>query len=114
MECGLTSGSTFQDLLSSAQAQAGSDIAEGGAAHRFLRFPGGCYVEGVVMANGFYWKPTVGPLEQRPGHWNGMWQYWSTDGEQPLSMRHTRLRLGVWQQCACCDMRGRCSWGLAC
>lgn len=35
------------------------------------------------MANGFYWKPTVGPLEQRPGHWNGMWQYWSTDGEPP-------------------------------
>ena len=37
------------------------------------------------MANGFYWKPTVGPLDQRPGHWNGMWQYWSTDGEPPAS-----------------------------
>ena len=49
--------------------------------YRFLRFPGGCYVEGVTMANGFFWKPTVGPLDQRPGHWNGMWQYWSTDGE---------------------------------
>eukprot|EP00884_Botryococcus_braunii_P004902 jgi/Botrbrau1/14412/Bobra.0014s0059.1 len=47
---------------------------------RFLRFPGGCYVEGVVLANGFYWKPTVGPIEERPGHWNGPWEYWSTDG----------------------------------
>ncbi|CAL8471543.1 g11085 [Coccomyxa elongata] len=47
---------------------------------RFLRFPGGCYVEGVRMRNGFFWKPSVGPVAERPGHWNGMWQYWSTDG----------------------------------
>lgn len=46
------------------------------------------------MANGFYWKPTVGPLDQRPGHWNGMWQYWSTDGAQPPSLRPGRLKLG--------------------
>lgn len=49
-------------------------------ASRFLRFPGGCYVEGVTMRNGFFWKPSVGPVAERPGHWNGMWQYWSTDG----------------------------------
>ena len=68
-----------------------STEAEWRALCRFLRFPGGCYVEGVVMANGFYWKPSVGPLDQRPGHWNGMWQYWSTDGE------HTACwRLDVW------------------
>ena len=48
---------------------------------RFLRFPGGCYVEGVTMRNAFLWKPSVGPLEERPGHWNGPWEYWSTDGE---------------------------------
>lgn len=47
---------------------------------RFLRFPGGCYVEGTLLSNAFYWKPSVGPIQQRPGHWNGMWQYWSTDG----------------------------------
>ena len=64
--------------------------AEGCGACRFLRFPGGCYVEGVVLANGFYWKPTVGPVAQRPGHWNGMWQYWSTDGAQRLIMRSDR------------------------
>ena len=50
---------------------------------RFLRFPGGCYVEGVNMHNAFFWKPSVGALEERPGHWNGPWEYWSTDGEQP-------------------------------
>ena len=32
------------------------------------------------MRNGFFWKPSVGPVHERPGHWNGMWQYWSTDG----------------------------------
>ena len=48
----------------------------------FLRFPGGCYVEGTLLSNAYYWKPSVGPLEQRPGHWNGMWEYWSTDGAQ--------------------------------
>lgn len=51
---------------------------------RFLRFPGGCYVEGVRMRNGFFWKPSVGPVSERAGHWNGMWQYWSTDGDPSL------------------------------
>ena len=55
-----------------------------GASRRFLRFPGGCYVEGVSMHNAFFWKPSVGPLEERPGHWNGPWEYWSTDGEQAV------------------------------
>ena len=68
--------SSFLPLLRSRLA----DRAEQAAASRFLRFPGGCYVEGVTLANAFYWKPSVGPLDQRPGHWNGMWQYWSTDG----------------------------------
>ncbi|KAK9787249.1 hypothetical protein WJX73_009553 [Symbiochloris irregularis] len=46
----------------------------------FLRFPGGCYVEGTLLSNAFLWKPSVGLIEQRPGHWNGQWEYWSTDG----------------------------------
>jgi len=55
---------------------------------RFLRFPGGCYVEGVTLQDAFFWKPSVGPIEERPGHWNGMWQYWSTNGQNsPLHMR---------------------------
>lgn len=46
---------------------------------KFLRFPGGCYVEGEVLKWAFRWKHTVGPPEERPGHWN-LWGYWSTDG----------------------------------
>lgn len=47
---------------------------------RFIRFPGGCYVEGDRLANSFYWKKSIGPAAERPGHWN-LWGYWSTDGE---------------------------------
>ena len=45
----------------------------------FVRFPGGCYVEGNKLANAFRWKNTIGDVAQRPGHWN-LWGYRSTDG----------------------------------
>ena len=47
----------------------------------FLRFPGGCYVEGEgSYDNTFQWKKTIGPIEERPGHMNQNWRYWSSDG----------------------------------
>lgn len=47
----------------------------------FLRFPGGCYVEGYgAQENAFRWKSTIGPIEQRSGHWNWNWGYRSSDG----------------------------------
>lgn len=49
----------------------------------FVRFPGGCYVEGH-WANGktnrFEWKNTIGPIERRPGHRNNNWNYNVSDG----------------------------------
>ena len=36
----------------------------------FMRFPGGCIVEGLGDGNGYAWKRTVGPLEQRQGDYN--------------------------------------------
>ncbi|CDP14338.1 unnamed protein product [Coffea canephora] len=47
---------------------------------RFIRFPGGSYVEGEWLRNSFQWKVTVGPWEERPGHFNDVWQYWTDDG----------------------------------
>lgn len=32
------------------------------------------------MRNAFMWKRAVGLNEDRPGHMNGVWGYWSTDG----------------------------------
>jgi alpha-N-arabinofuranosidase len=46
---------------------------------KFLRFPGGNYLEGNAFNQRFNWKETIGPLEQRPGH-PSPWGYWSTDG----------------------------------
>lgn len=47
----------------------------------FLRFPGGCYVEGMdSYENAFQWKKTIGPIEERPGHYNRNWNYLSSDG----------------------------------
>ena len=42
--------------------------------------PGGCYVEGVRLETAAWWKPSVGPFWERPGHYNSVWNYWSTDG----------------------------------
>ena len=47
----------------------------------FMRFPGGCYVEGNHKPeNAYHWERTVGPIERRPGHMNANWGYPTTDG----------------------------------
>ncbi|KAK2995175.1 hypothetical protein RJ640_005765 [Escallonia rubra] len=46
----------------------------------FLRFPGGCFVEGEWLRNAFRWKETIGPWEERPGHFGDVWNYWTDDG----------------------------------
>lgn len=45
----------------------------------FVRFPGGCFVEGDQLKNAYRWKNTIGDLAERPGHWN-LWGYRSSDG----------------------------------
>ena len=46
---------------------------------KFLRFPGGNFLEGPKITDAFPWKTTLGPLESRPGH-NGSWGYRASDG----------------------------------
>ena len=46
---------------------------------KFLRFPGGNYLEGDQIGDRFEWKKTVGSLADRPGH-TAPWGYRSTDG----------------------------------
>jgi alpha-L-arabinofuranosidase len=46
---------------------------------RFIRLPGGNYVEGTRFADRFAWKKMIGPADQRPGH-QGCWGYRSSDG----------------------------------
>ena len=48
---------------------------------KFLRFPGGCFVEGQESPkNAFRWERTIGPIEERPGHKNINWGYRTSDG----------------------------------
>ncbi|QEC66348.1 alpha-N-arabinofuranosidase [Panacibacter ginsenosidivorans] len=46
---------------------------------KFLRFPGGNFLEGPLITDAFPWKTTLGMLENRPGH-NGSWGYRASDG----------------------------------
>ncbi|KAI5317037.1 hypothetical protein L3X38_036744 [Prunus dulcis] len=47
---------------------------------QFMRFPGGSFVEGEWLRNAFRWKETIGPWEERPGHFADVWMYWTDDG----------------------------------
>lgn len=46
----------------------------------YFRVPGGNYLEGNTLDTRFQWQNTIGPIENRPGHDNSAWGYWSTDG----------------------------------
>jgi alpha-N-arabinofuranosidase len=46
---------------------------------RFLRLPGGNYLEGEHVADRFDWKKTIGPWTDRPTHMSP-WRYRSSDG----------------------------------
>ena len=45
----------------------------------FVRFPGGCWVEGETMALAYRWKETIGDLSERRTQHN-IWQYEATHG----------------------------------
>jgi alpha-L-arabinofuranosidase len=45
----------------------------------FVRFPGGCVVEGGSLETSYNWRKTIGPLEQREEVW-GPWNYRRTHG----------------------------------
>lgn len=60
--------------LRSDLAQMMADIKPG-----LLRFPGGSYSEGAVLAHAWRWKETLGDVAQRRGNWN-IWGYRSTGG----------------------------------
>src|SRR5262245_60754380 len=71
----LVPANTFKSHgLRSDLAQMLADLKPG-----FVRFPGGCVVEGGTIKTAYNWKKTVGPLEQREEIW-GPWNYRRTHG----------------------------------
>lgn len=45
----------------------------------FLRFPGGCIVEGFTEETAFKFADTIGPVWERKPHWN-LWGYMTSNG----------------------------------
>jgi alpha-L-arabinofuranosidase len=58
-----------------------TDLAEAlDAIHpKFIRFPGGCWVEGDDFAHMNHWKNTIGNIDTRTSLWN-IWGYNATNG----------------------------------
>jgi alpha-L-arabinofuranosidase len=57
------------------------DLAEmlAGLRPSFVRFPGGCWVEGDELKWAYRWKTTIGDVSQRIPLWN-IWKYHATHG----------------------------------
>ena len=80
------------------------DLMEKLAALRpgYLRVPGGNYLEGETIATRFDWSTTIGPVQNRPGHFDSAWGYWSQDGMGLLEYLelaeelHAQPVLAVW------------------
>jgi len=78
---------TFKNRRNGLRADLAQMLAEMHPA--FLRFPGGCIVEGMDLPNRYQWKDTIGDIAERPQNWN-RWQdairnqtapqYYQTDG----------------------------------
>ena len=57
------------------------DLAEliAGLRPGFVRWPGGCFAEGITIETRPQWKKSLGRLEDREGTYSP-WGYWSSDG----------------------------------
>jgi len=47
----------------------------------FLRFPGGCIVEGNTLENRYHWKDTIAPVEERKFNWS-RWSVHNNDANR--------------------------------
>lgn len=81
------SGTLFLDMVSLSPQETWKDhglrpdLAGSIAALKpaFLRFPGGCWVEGETMSRMYNWKKTIGNVDVRVPLYN-IWQYQATHG----------------------------------
>ena len=94
----------------------------------FLRFPGGCIIEGNNLANRYQWKKTIGPWEHRVHNWN-RWavhgvphkgeENWEETFESPYSHYGQTYGVGYYEYFLLCEALGAkplpvLSVGLAC
>jgi len=67
----------------------------------FIRFPGGCIVEGRTLENRYQWKNTVGPVEDRPVIYN-RWNVEFADRGKGAYDYYQSFRLGFFEYFQVC------------
>lgn len=89
---------------------------------KFIRFPGGCVVEGNELTNSYQWKNTVGDISERKANWNR----WAVHGNNKDNHFHSKyshynqtLGLGYYEYFLMCEHLGAkalpvANVGLAC
>ncbi len=87
----------------------------------FLRFPGGCVVEGNTIENMYRWKETVCAPEERRANWNRWAVHGNSSEKQSGSFSHYNQTLGIgyYEYFLLCEYIGAsplpvCNVGLAC
>lgn len=62
----------------------------------FMRFPGGCIIEGNELTNRYQWKKSVGPSEERKPNWNRWAVHGNDDGKKDIgSFPYYNQTLGI-------------------
>lgn len=69
----------------------------------FMRFPGGCIVEGKDLANAYRWKETIGDIAERKQNWN-RWQ--NAISTSPAPRYHQTYGLGFYEYFLLCEDLG--------
>lgn len=75
----------------------------------FLRFPGGCVVEGNNLNNRYQWKKSIGAVEERQWNWN-RWAVHGNDKDNgfasPYSHYNQSLGIGYYEYFLLCEYLG--------
>ncbi len=75
----------------------------------FMRFPGGCVIEGNNLENRYQWKSSVGPIEQRKANWN-RWAVHNNNEENDYTSEfryyNQTLGMGYFEYFVLCEYLG--------
>ncbi|MCR5557309.1 MAG: carbohydrate binding domain-containing protein [Butyrivibrio sp.] len=75
----------------------------------FMRFPGGCIVEGNELTNRYQWKKTIGPSEERKSNWNRWAVHGNDDGQKDIGKfpyYNQTLGIGFYEYFLLCEYLG--------
>ncbi len=75
----------------------------------FMRFPGGCIIEGNELTNRYQWKKSVGPSEERKSNWNRWAVHGNDDGKKDIGnypYYNQTLGIGYFEYFLLCEYLG--------